>query len=78
MRDGVHVGGVVLEGGGRGEGWGQAGPQEVPVLAILIHHPDVVVILGPGFSVDHICFVWRTERKPGGCPQNGVNVLKMT
>lgn len=50
----------------------------MPVLSVLIDHPDVVIILGAGLSVDHIGLVWRTEGKLGGCPQNGVDVLKMT
>ena len=47
----------------------------MPVLAIFVHHPNVVVKLRPGLSVDHIGLIWRTERISGGVPEDGVNVL---
>ena len=75
LGDPVHVSRVVLEGGGGGERRGESRPQEVPIWAILVHHPDVVVILRPQLSVEDIGLVWRTERKLGWRPQDCVNVL---
>ena len=72
----VHVSGVVLECGGGGEGRGEAGAEEVPVLTVLVHHPDVVVVLRTQVAVDNIRLIRWSQWVFGGCPQDGFNILQ--
>ena len=76
LGDGVHVGGVVLQGGGGGEGRREVTAQRVPLLSVLIDHPDVIVVLGPQLSVDHISFVGRPQWVLGNCSENVDDVLQ--
>ena len=75
MRDGVHVGGVVLQGCGRLEGRGEVGAEVFPLGPVLIHHPDVVVVVWPRVPVEHICLVGRAEREAGRVSKDSFYVL---
>ena len=62
LGDGVHVGGVVLESGWRGEWRGEVTTEAVPLLSVLVDEADVVVVLGSQLPVNHVRLVGRSER----------------
>ena len=77
MGYGVHVGGIVLEGGARLEWRGEVGSQVLPIGAVLIHHPDVVVVVGSRVPVEHVCLIRGAEREPGWVAKDSSDVLRV-
>ena len=48
----------------------------MPLLTVLIDHPDVIVVLGPQLSVDHISFIGRPQWVLRNCSKNVGDVLQ--
>ena len=53
------------------------GAKVFPLWPVLIHHPNVVVVVWPGVPVEHVCLVGGAEREPGRVSKDSFYVLRV-